>query len=323
MKERSEAERSVEETNEDHSAKRQSMQQIFWTFKYAKNFVQLLVGLSDRLTDCAAVRRLSTAINGKNAPSNAKAEAASTSANDPQHTKGGKDVDATLFRLAGRTHVTQKASTFMRAFVAVVLEKYFLPYSYQSISTTNWSRSSVDKSFFGRFVEEILQLDDLLVGLPHGGAKEDSGDGGLSRDQAVNFPVSMSERTSVISVVANRRDMFAEWLLIDHTYFVGNLEILLSKPKSVFSFSFGQEKEEEEKDAVGESRQRSLHARYHRCFNGVYRCVELFTTACKRYVHLSQAQQLLVSQIILEVISHINSYDSSFVYFKFPSRVVY
>ena len=285
------------EVHEDQTARRQSMQQILWTFKYVKNFIQLLTGLSDRLTDCAAVRRLSATIRRKGKPLSAITAAASLSkygSNHLQQAESDVDADAALFRLAGRTHVTQKASTFMRAFVAVVLEKYFLPFSYLSISTSTWSRSSVDKAFFGHFVEEILQLDELLFNLPRGGVKGETDY--HKKDQAVSLPASVS---SVISVVANRRDMFAEWLLIDHSYFVGNLDMLLSKPKSVYSFLFGYEENDEAIES-GKGPQKIAYRR-HRCFNGVYRCVELFATGCSRYSHLSRAQQLLVSQIILEV----------------------
>jgi len=239
-------------------------QQIVWTFKYAKNFIQMLSGLCDRITVSSTFTRLAESI--PQLTSTVKSPVISDRKDDNNNSLNEE------FRLAGREHVAIKAGKFMKAFVARVLEQHFIP-SEQKSTGIDEPAASYNSSFFSQFLEEILELDETL------------------RTTLMNETRQYCS-DSVIEVIASQRNLFAKWISIDHTFFLFSLRGLLAKPKNAFAFDFNHHEDSDKAFALTE--------RKHRCYRGVYRLVELLQLACQRYANLTDNAKRRVAEVLLE-----------------------
>ena len=167
---------------------------------------------------------------------------------------------------AGLQQVLQKAVKFMRAHIAITITEF----------------SPMTQELCIQVVEETLELDqwffDLVSLLP-----------GYSRGNMV-----MSIDT-ICPVLYDSKETFHQWISVEHDHCKSRLRFKLSKVEKIFSFRFAHDRRGSTMIGSG-----GEPTGQYRCYAGVFDCIGLFFTVCRRYVHLPDPAQRILSVFILE-----------------------
>ena len=194
--------------------------------------------------------------------------------------------------MVGQKQVLEKAAKFMRAHLAQIVVDF----------------SPLSRELCLQLVEETLELDDWLHGIART-TIADSVDSGGSGSAAVGSGGAMSRKYTPVTVCAvlyDAKEMFHQWLLLEHRHFHFDLRTRFRDDKKVFQFAFGNDEIGPNDDNSPAPRVNpamkglSFQATRQRCYQGVYECMTLFFTACERYQYLPTQAQRLLSICILE-----------------------
>lgn len=182
----------------------------------------------------------------------------------------------------------EKAAKFMRAHLAQIVVDF----------------SPLSRELCMQLVEETLELDDWLHGIARKTiteARASSLTAQSSKDSGdIYAPIT------VCAVIFDAKEMFHQWLLLEHRHFHFELRGKFQDGKKVFQFAFGNE-EMDSRDANSAARSvnpamkgLSFQVTRQRCYQGVYQCMALFFTACERYQYLPPTAQRILSIVVLE-----------------------
>ena len=182
----------------------------------------------------------------------------------------------------------EKAAKFMRAHLAQIVVDF----------------SPLSRELCMQLVEETLELDDWLHAIARKTiveARDVSKLASSSPDRG-----SIYAPITVCAVIYDAKEMFHQWLLLEHRHFHFELRGKFQDGKKVFQFAFGND-EVDSHSANSPARSvnpamkgLSFQATRQRCYQGVYQCMTLFFTACERYQYLPPAAQRILSIVVLE-----------------------
>lgn len=201
-----------------------------------------------------------------------------------------------LFISVGQKQVLEKAAKFMRAHLAQIVVDF----------------SPLSRELCMQLVEETFELDDWLHGIARTTIAEARGaESTVAGSVRTTAPSSHDTRDiyapiTVCAVIYDAKEMFHQWLLLEHRHFHFELRGKFQDGKKVFQFAFGNE-EIASPDANSPARSvnpamkgLSFQATRQRCYQGVYQCMALFFTASERYQYLPPAAQRILSIVVLE-----------------------
>jgi hypothetical protein len=179
-----------------------------------------------------------------------------------------------------------KASKFMRAHLAQIVVDF----------------SPMSRELCMQLVEETLDLDEWMHSSAQRGISSGSNSSSATTDKQRFAPLTVCE------VLYDAKDMFHQWLQLEHRFFFFELRGKCKDAKKVFSFEFGMENAESSRSDANTKNSAEkaatqgdgLSMTQLRCYQGVYDCMCLFFAACERYQHLPSAAQRAFSVCILE-----------------------
>lgn len=152
--------------------------------------------------------------------------------------------------------------------------------------------SPMSRELCMQLAEETLELDEWLYSI----AVSFLPTSARNRD-AFTPPLSISE------VLFDAKDMFHQWLQIEHRYFYFELRGKCKDSLKVFSFEFDDDLNGRGVVVGGATNGVPgdvLQMSRLRCYKGVYDCMSLFFAACERYERLPGPAQRVLSVCVLE-----------------------
>jgi hypothetical protein len=186
--------------------------------------------------------------------------------------------------------VLDKACRFMRAHLAQIVVDF----------------SPLSRELCMQLVEETLELDEWIhsVAAIHTDSDKSGADSMRIDLNATNSAVPRFTPLTVCEVLFDAKEVFHQWLHLEHRFFHFEVRSKCRDAKRVFGFEFGDTgfsggasaKEGVATTTVGEP----LRMTKVRCYSGVYDCMCLFFSACERYKHLPASAQRVFSVCILE-----------------------
>lgn len=168
-----------------------------------------------------------------------------------------------------------KASRFMRAHLAQIVVDF----------------SPMSREMCMQLVEETLELDEWIHSVA-----------AIANTKSASASDTVYTPLTVCEVLYDAKEVFHQWLHLEHRHFHFELRGRCRDARRVFAFEFGETTPASAAgvDLPSAASGDVLRMSRLRCYAGVYDTMCLFFSACERYRHLPGSAQRVFSVVILE-----------------------